>query len=349
MGDETMEVLFRRAPGIVYDLSQIFVTKLNDKSKWINRVIDIESKESDVNYIEFWRDQFADPDPVLAVFFYLKNENAQTYFSQIFNTVIDYSGEMVSKEDFLTYFSMDSRVKREVLEFYLGEEFDINNLREIAAKINANSEYDNDFKLLLLSFVINCDQVLDKMRTTFSRYYDQAEAIFEERANELLKRQEELNMSDVCTYIVDTVKKRGRRKELRRSVVSMTLFSKYTFWYTNRNETGWFVIGEFYGQEKRVQDIEPKLDMSVFGTSMGDKNRAGIIKLLLENDELNSSEIAIKLNVAINTIAYHLDIMKTAKILAHHNEGKTAYYSINTVTCEKAKEQIMEWILGENL
>ena len=129
----------------------------------------------------------------------------------------------------------------------------------------------------------------------------------------------------------------------------VTLFYENVFWYLNKTEEEvWFIIGDQY-REAEEEEEELQINMEKFGNALADQHRINIIKILLSEGEKSSAELAGRLNLAVNTVGYHVDIMKKAKLLSFHNQGKTAYYRINTKLCRLATWKLQEWILGEEL
>ncbi len=201
----------------------------------------------------------------------------------------------------------------------------------------------------MLSFYIHDTSYLEDLRRIFQIYYDEILKIYEARANELILKQESFRPEEACARQEPTIRKRGRKKEIQKCVVSFVLFYENVFWYLNKTEEEvWFIIGDQY-REAEEEEEELQINMEKFGNALADQHRINIIKILLSEGEKSSAELAGRLNLAVNTVGYHVDIMKKAKLLSFHNQGKTAYYRINTKLCRLATWKLQEWILGEEL
>lgn len=350
-----MDVYFQSVPGIVYDLMQILTGKLNEDDKWMSQVADTKGEEKEIPYIKFWQDQFEKPVSQLAVFFYLKGKDANSnYFYQIFMDRLKKCGIDVDKEDFMDYLSDHERIKKEICEFYFKKEVDYDDLICISREVNGCHKLDENMKFLLLSFFIDSDLYIQKLRETFSKYFDQINGIYEAKATELRKRQEEcrenLDIASICKKASISSKKKGSKQEIRRSIVSLAVINKTALWSLINRGTGWLILGEDY-YESLPEQQKTKLDVQLFCDAIADQNRIKAIELMLAEGEQSSGDLARKLNVAANTISYHMDVMRKGQLIKSRGAGRLrqTVYWLNPEIFSQMVDLMRKWIQGENL
>lgn len=346
-----MEIVFRRTPGLIYDVYQALTMKLNDRNNWIRRLGDGENKEKIIIDMDYCLNQLQDPNPELAVFFKQKDEKSTNFFYEIFLTIMQESDETVTQDSFTEYLKQEDRIKNELCQYYLGCEVDYTDMHCLTQAIINTPEMDEQSKFLLLSFFINDGRYLEELREIFATYCEAMEHFYEARANALLIKQEHFCAEEACAGLKQElpIRKRGRKKEIQKCVVSFVLFNENAYWSLSKNEEEvWFIIGDQYVEPVERATIQ-KVDMEKFGNALGDKNRIKIINIILTEGEKSSAEIAARLNIALNTVGYHLEIMKKANLLCSRNQGKTAYYWLNIPVCHMAAWELHQWVLGENL
>lgn len=62
---------------------------------------------------------------------------------------------------------------------------------------------------------------------------------------------------------------------------------------------------------------------------LADETRQKIIMVFVENKELCANDIASQFSLSRPTVSHHLNLMKRAKVLNSHKDGKEMYYSFN--------------------
>ncbi len=78
--------------------------------------------------------------------------------------------------------------------------------------------------------------------------------------------------------------------------------------------------------------------------ALGDKTRQEIIMVFTCEKELCANDIANRFTLSRPTISHHLNLMKRAKILNTHKEGKEIYFSINKEYVKKILTSLLESI-----
>ncbi|MFB6727001.1 ArsR/SmtB family transcription factor [Bacillus mobilis] len=62
--------------------------------------------------------------------------------------------------------------------------------------------------------------------------------------------------------------------------------------------------------------------------ALGDENRQQIIMLLLENKQMNVTEITDKMGISRPAVSHHLKILRQAELIVADRNGKEIFYSI---------------------
>ncbi|PHG47572.1 ArsR/SmtB family transcription factor [Bacillus wiedmannii] len=62
--------------------------------------------------------------------------------------------------------------------------------------------------------------------------------------------------------------------------------------------------------------------------ALGDENRQQIIMFLLENKQMNVTQITDKMGISRPAVSHHLKILKQAELIVADRNGKEIFYSI---------------------
>lgn len=62
--------------------------------------------------------------------------------------------------------------------------------------------------------------------------------------------------------------------------------------------------------------------------ALGDENRQQIIMLLLENKQMNVTQITDKMGISRPAVSHHLKILRQAELIVADRHGKEIFYSI---------------------
>lgn len=344
-----MEVVFRRTPGIMWDLSRIMVMKLNDPEKWMDMLAMSDHPEKDRIYVDYWLSVFGDPHRDITPIFYIRKPGMECYFDDMLRNLIVEKGEELAKEDLIGYLSDTKRIRKELCLYFLGKDVSGGDLESISEQISQNTDLEVSIRMQLLSLMINLEEDMQNFVRLFNAAYDQMQREYEKRANELLDWQEHLDIPAIAKHVDTTggVKRRGRRRELRRMIVSFVLFSKWTMWQFTHDAT-WVVVGtEFKPYVPKT--VKQPVNIEKIGNALADDNRIKIIESILEDGAQSCVELCDKLDIAINTVMYHMEILKQARILIYHHSNGKACYCVNTQILKDTRDTLYSWVRGDEL
>lgn len=336
-----MEVKFYRNPGLFYDLYHILLMKLNTRAKWLERVANAGHEQKDAEYIDACLKEFEDPNPELAIFFFIKNRRTECYFLNIFTDILAKQQEEMQLADFIAYLDDTDRIRKEICAFYLGKNVDYQNILEVSQTIYHSETLKETMKFQLLHFFADPRFFIEMLQECLRIYMEKLETIYAEREAELKRSEQEFRLSALIKGYESMIGRSAVREDCEMLKISMVAVSKNIVF--KDLELDWFILGYDHAITLK-NELNTKIDIEKFGNAMGDQNRIRIIEYLLKEGELSGGDLAKRLGIALNTASYHLDIMQDAYMLCSRNLGKATYYWLNIRTCEKAILYLNEWI-----
>ena len=83
---------------------------------------------------------------------------------------------------------------------------------------------------------------------------------------------------------------------------------------------------------------------------LGDATRLSILRLLLDEGELNVGEIVDRLGASQANVSKHLRVLHGARIVARRPDGTAAYYSVSdpsltqicNLVCDRLRDQVAD-------
>lgn len=346
-----MKTKFRKAPGLIYDWISMFTLKLNEREKWMQHVAGAGNEAEDLAHITYWMQRFPNPDAILKIFFYLPDRMTQSCLMQIFGSVMQQTKGNLDMIQLWEIIQDISKMKEAVAQYYLKYSVQDLKLEEIG-EIIRRSKLTGEIQFLLLEFFLNPAIFITHLQKWGKQYYEEIENIYRESASSILAWQEHVDEEELkaCVFYVYSEKKRIQQKMLagiEQLVYSVAVIMKNTLLIDiGTGESGWVLLGRQYEQTLK-RHKETKLTMDQLGNAAGDRNRTAIIEYIVAEGEKTSTDIAKKLGMALNTAAYHLEVMRKAKLLNSHNKGKSTYFWINSDACLMAASIFQRWARGE--
>ena len=110
------------------------------------------------------------------------------------------------------------------------------------------------------------------------------------------------------------------------------MYSGYSLVALNRDQTVLlFCVGSLYKFLKDHFSLSQGIDVRLTQvlTALGNQNRFNIATKLLDGPAYGR-ELANHLGISPVTISQHISILMSANLVTVHNDGKRAYYSLNT-------------------
>lgn len=343
------DILYRQEIGMIFDTINVLRMKLNDRSLWVNQIIQKNNETKDFNYINYWLDQYEDiriPDELI-IFFYLKNQKSHGFFIYSFVDMLERKNGVISIDDIIQYIENEEGLKEDISNFYLEEK--ITDLSSFEKALKKRSDINKSLCYYLLSFFVDPVEYIVKLKDVIQACYSKTHEIYSEKATSILKWQEKISgtkLYDLAAfYSSEETAKQSLNDGKDCIYYSVSIIDKNSIIFEIERNTKWFILGIEY-QEQVKEDEELVIDVAAVGNAFGDLNRLRILEAILKNGEITVSNIANMLGLAVNVVSYHLDIMKKADLLRSRSKGKSTVYWLNTKACEIISTLIESWAQG---
>lgn len=340
-----MKTYFRKMPGLLYDWISMASLKLNERSKWINSVTTIGNEPEDYNHIAYWMERYEAPDDSLKIFFYLPDRSTPSCFMEFFTQMMRECRGAIETEEVWKRLSDVQWMKELVAKYYFKDACGTDNLKEIAQKIR-ESDLPEEIRAYVLEFFIDPEVFLVCLLQMAREYHQKTKEIYDHVLESILNFQESIGEEELmqCFYFFEKEKNKKKQKKapaMESAVFSASVIMKNTL-LMDAGVFSWFVLGLDYTKAMKSRQSVSYVIENLCNAA-GDHNRAVILDFIKEEGEKNCNDVAKKLNIALNTASYHLDVMKRAKLLSSRSQGKTNYYWINSEACQYIIENFERW------
>lgn len=343
----SIDASYRQELGVIYDTINIFVMKLNDRQIWLDRATQKFAKTEDSLHMDFWLSQFDNVPQELMIFFYLKDQSCFAFLTHVFATIMQKTNGTATVNDFIEYIKNEAEMTSNLSNFYLGKE--LADKYEFREELCKREDLDNLLRFQLLGYAVAPRIYLYQLRNLFKTFYDKVMDIYKEKANDILKYQEEITGTKLyeiaSLYHHTDIVEKNLRQENFVLIYTITLILKNCIMFEIESPVKWCILGIDY-QRQVNEDEKIMLDVAALGNSFGDHHRLSIIGLILRNGELTVSDMANRLGLAVNSVSYHLDIMKKANLLCSRTKGKSTVFWLNTKVCAIISAILEHWSKG---
>ncbi|WBW96897.1 ArsR/SmtB family transcription factor [Oceanirhabdus sp. W0125-5] len=102
-----------------------------------------------------------------------------------------------------------------------------------------------------------------------------------------------------------------------------------------------YKVEELFNKIKERKEFELEKKLRIMKT-LGDKTKYNIIKLIVENPEISANDIAKELELTAATVSYHLNLMKTYKLLKVTKGDKKKSFELDEETLKNLIKGIVE-------
>ena len=329
----------------------MFVFTLHfNKDAWQKRFVNLDKGDGDSNFYKSVLDKFPKFSDELLLFFYLAEDRAALLTQYYFNNYSD-----AFDQDYDLKFLCDKLCDVEILkENVIRCYFNVNDegmkeinrlpLNKISMKIY-KLDVSDKIKQLLIMFFIEPDYFSKKLvvelstaESVLDRYYKDNYAVIIDIGNKMdfEKVIETINEWDNLSIDMKDLK----CENYSCCIIAINIFKRM---YIRGNPT--FIIGKNgfeFCQYLNKQNSNIKLDK--FGKIFSEPNRIKILKMLAENEELYTSEIAHRLSLTVTAAYYHLEMMVEVKMLYSRNEGRAVFFRINDNYFKAVVNEILQLV-----
>ena len=341
-----MKVKFIKSPGYLYDLIFIYILHFN-KNLWESDFVNEDNIKSDIEFYKKIESKFLNIPDELKIFFYKNNGRCflvEYFLNLISNITID-----ITFDKFRDELLNCDELKNKVINFYFSDcKLDLSPdsdviLNEDIIKMIDSSNYSDNIKYRLLSFFVSPEKygkqlIYDLMakEPLLSQYYEKNYSI-------LIDIQNNFNLEDLLISMNKMDGKDININDNSEIYITLCLITKNIVNVIFLETSYLFFLGyDFNHLLKTLINRNDKMEVDVFGKILSDKHRLKILDMLLEKEEMSTSDIAENLSVTINSAFYHLEMMSQVGILYYRNEGRTVFYRINYNYIKNGSEAILK-------
>jgi DNA-binding transcriptional ArsR family regulator len=327
-------IKYIKNPGYICDLMFVFTLQFN-KDVWLKRFVNLDKGNEDISFYTDVLDRFPKSSDELLLFFYLMEDRAAFLTQYYFNNYTDIFDQAYDFKFLCDKLSTVEILKENIIRCY----FKVNDdgMKEISklplSKISMKIyqlDFSDKIKQLLIMFFIDPEYFSKKLavelavaETVLDRYYKDNYATIIDIGNKMdfEKAIEATNEWDNLSIDIKDLK----CEYYSCCIISVNIFKRM---FSRGNPT--FIVGknglEFW---KYLNKQNSNIKLDKFGKIFSEPNRIKILKMLTENEELYTSEIAQRLSLTVTAAYYHLEMMVEVKMLYSRSEGRSVFFRIN--------------------
>ena len=331
-------VFYEQNPATISDICTILIAKTNLQEKWIQSYIYERSKEEDIEYIWGILYQVPQIDPRVFLFSNLSYKNI-SFLTVLFQEYLDYCKGDCSVDDFCFYlkkeevlldsfgryyFDADKAEKRQLLDLIFTST--ISGEKDLRAKLFEFISFTECYAKVLTQTIKEVEKVLIEIQ--------------EKSVKSICSAQENFEYKEFVSQLGED---EGIDSEDLTICISFSVVNKYGVWRQFLSDKVLYILGIDY--QFSINELnESHIDLTEFGNAIGDRTRKTIIDLIIRNKEMAVRDIIRNVNAAPTTVMYHLNILKTAKVLRNRNQGKKVIYWLNVKQYRLAIQKLIEEI-----
>ena len=317
-------------PGFVCDLLSLYVYRFNE-DYFISSFSD---KKKALGYIENYKNIIKETNSIpekFLLFFKLNDKNISFAMYYSFHSDSSLFDGTFTYKSFLAKFSDYSFVIKAVLKFYFDNVSDsiLNNYQAFITDIYVmirDSEYDPELKNSLYGFFLDPTPVIKSLISDFSEKSPVVDKIHDKNRRQTIEAQSIVNIENIYKYVLMKVNQKHDWDNLQNVYVSFSvIFNECIYVYFKDKTVS--LISDF-DFESRIKEFKIP-DLSLFGTSLSEKNRVDILNLISEKGEATIKDIEQELKFTGTNSYYHLSLMINAGLLKSRYKGRTVYYTID--------------------
>ena len=329
-------VLYEQSLATISDICTILIAKTNPQEKWIQSYICERSKEEDIEYILGILCRVPQIDSKVFLFSNLSVKNI-SFLTTLFQEYLDYCEGSCSVDGFCFFLE-----KKEVLLDSFGRYyFDTDKvgkrqLLDLVFKSDISGE--KDLRAKLLEFISFTECYIKVLTQTIKKVEKALLEIQKESSELILSAQNNFEYQQFVSHLGED-KNQGSREPM--ICISFSLVNKYGIWRQFLANKVLYILGIDY--QNSINELDERyIDLTEFGNAIGDRTRKSIIDLIIRNKEMSVRDITQNVNAAPTTVMYHLNVLKTAKVLRSRNQGKKVIYWLNVRQYQLAIQKLIE-------
>ncbi len=314
-------------PGIAYDIVKMCFVKLNPQNVWQESLTSINPQDNYIHYIQERADHLPDPKPEIQLFVYIPSNKTTTFLSMIVSNLISKNFCTFSISDLIQYLRDYTQVKRDLYNYYLGDQnysdIDLDHL------IRHNKNIQDKIKIMLLGFSLYPNKYISYLSKIIITYYNTIKTNWMTSAD--------ISMS-LTPFIEMIIKESSLRGEVANALINESTIS-YSLCYTTpeflyynlTTDSPFFITTPDTITYLLHNNPSPSISELLQAIhAIGDKNRIKIINLLNSTPKLSIQEISDLLNLSLTAVKYHISLLKETNLISTtKNNNRKVFYSFN--------------------
>lgn len=311
-------------PGLAVDAVKILAMKLNPEHIWLQSLLFPSSYLQDEAYVKQQLKLFPDPDSKLYLFVYISKTNPVCFLTHFLDNQIENDFDGFSFQDFISSFDNVSIIRKRLLNHYTGV-VDYTTI-DIETLIRHDESMPDKIKVLLYGFLIKPEKYIDSLKKYLYLFYNILIKMNRNLQNCTFDSSTVRNLLASCIKDPDKFLSRISDSTIRYSICS-TVPNYLQF---GTNTFLWIIMTENIIANLTTSPSSASSDYIIYlGDALRNHARITIIRQLAQRRQLGIFEIEQSTKLATSTIQHHISILKKARLITEHKQGKQTVYSLN--------------------
>lgn len=339
-----MNIVFEKNIGFLYDVCQVLICKTSKREGWINTFILNGREEIDNELIDKNLSQFTKIDRCWNIFTQLHPKKGRLitklYVEFISNLAFEWN-----VQSFVEYITDVNLLKPKIFEWYFENQTATE--EECCNELQSIQNIEDAIKIDLYEFITGEEKYSRRMRNSLLTVVEEMENFYGKQYGNLTICQKEFDYSKFKEDGEIFSPNLTWNEKIETCIVSFSTINRYVILRDEFKEQtqGWLLLG--IDSDIEVEELEKTVDLIGFGKAIADTTRMEILKEIHKNGEKTLTDLSRKFNMVNAVMLYHLDILRTERILGQRHEGRRVYYWINYSRLKQAIFTINSQFGGE--
>lgn len=313
-----------KSPGQVYDLFKLFCYHFNKSI--LDKIIE-DPEDYEQTHLAVLNGETINED--LYLFFY-SPDGMTRFLAQ--KDLSGTSNDLLSENLFARICEdiANSNLFNDLLRYYSADEILENTenfTSEQVYKLVKNFDIPDKIKLQIVHFSMNKSYYKELLIKELKEKFVLVEKYFQRVKMKIEYVQRLIDTESQSIEVLDSLSIAYTPGEVIHCSVSATEDKMAIVYSDGVNRC--LVIG--YGTIDKLQEMlgSRAFDMFLVAKALADTLRIGIVNMVKERGEMNTTEIANTFGKGLTAVFYHLNMLAEAKILHTRSRGRTVLYSVN--------------------
>lgn len=331
-------------PGIVSDIIKMITIKFCSQSFWSTAYTLADSYMSDLKYIEDFSKPFSAKYSKILLFTYKIPHRPSVYLSSIFIDQLLSNYQNFSFDSFLSYFSDQSRIKKDLLSYYLGDQ-DYSQIN-VEPLIRKNTSIPDKIKILLLGFLLDPTTYIRHLTTQMQNYYTLLCEYHLSPATDFTLSDSFIN-SIIDSYCQDSEKVKS---EIENSTInySFCFTIPHYLYYNFSTLESWLIFTptSFIPLNPISTPTTSQLLVEI-SHSLSDPKRITILHLLHSYGPMSIEELLDHLKCSRSALNHHLTVLTEVHLIKSFQQGRKNIYMYDSEGMKNTSDIFTKFSKGD--